>query len=289
MALCDYWACAASPIALCKLSHRERRVLYVRAVVTNFIERTARRRVEKAMQFQFSRALVAVLLGVSSVSPTVLVEAAPAAKPDAAGQRVSNRVGQLLRGVIKNQNGTPISLRLTPTARASQGYFSDVRISGGATRIKSLFVSEFQLHARDVQVDVPALWSEGKVKTLQSQTRLRVVITEQDLTRMLASGKSTKDMKLKVKYLGDKMQISGRLNYTFLNGPVTGIAKLRQTSGHNVYLDILSLKLRGVEAPGFLKNQLSSRINPVIRYANVPFNPPFRFLRVVGNKAILST
>ena len=218
-----------------------------------------------------------------------VVEAAPAAKVDAAGQRVTNRVGQLLRGVIKNQNGTPISLRLTPTARASQGYFSEVRISGGATRIKSLFVSEFQLHSQNVQVDVPALWGEGKVKTLQSQTRLRVVITEQDLTRMLAAGKNTRDMNLKVKYRGDKMRITGNLNYTFLNGPISGLAKLRQTSEHNVYLDILSLQLRGVEAPGFVKNQLANHINPVIKYSSVPFNPPFRSLRVVGNKAILST
>ena len=236
-----------------------------------------------------SRALGAVLFGALLVLPTVLVEASSAAKPDVAGQRVTKRVEQLLRGVIKNQNGTPISLHLSPTSLASRGYFSDVRITGGATRIKSLFVSEFQLHAQNVQVDVPSLWKEGKVRTLNSQTRLRVVITEQDLTRMLATGKSTRDMNLKVKYVGNKMQISGNLNFPFLNGPVTGLAKLRQTSDHNVYLDILSLKLRGVEAPGFLRNQLSNRINPVIKYATVPFNPPFRTLRVVGNKAILST
>ena len=191
--------------------------------------------------------------------------------------------------MIKTGDGTPLALKITSDARASQGFFPGITISGGATQIKNLFVSQFQLSAQNVQVDVPGLWSVGKVRTTRSQTRLRVVITEDDLTKMLARGKNTKSMGLRVKYVGDKIRITGKLNYTFLNGPVTGLAKLRQTSDYNVYLDILSLKLRGAEAPGFLKNQLSNRINPVVNYSNVPFNPPFRFLRVVGNKAILST
>lgn len=236
-----------------------------------------------------SRAAGALLLGTSLLSPAFLAKAAPKANTDAQGQNVAKRVTQLLRATIKNQDGTPLSIQLTPTSNAAQGYFSDVRISGGAIKLKSLFISEFQLHSQNVQVDVPALWSEGKVETKKAQTQMRVVITEEDLTRMLAGSKSTKDMGLKVKYVGDKMSITGNLNYRFLNGPISGLGKLRQTSDHNVYLDILSLQLRGVEVPGFIKNQLSSRINPVINYASVPFSPPFRTLRVVGNKAILST
>jgi len=85
------------------------------------------------------------------------------------------------------------------------------------------------------------------------------------------------------------MRIRGHLNYAFLSGPITGEARLRKTNDHNVYLDILSMQLRGVEVPGFVKDQLSNRINPVINYSTLPFNPPFRHLRVVGNKAILST
>ncbi len=236
-----------------------------------------------------SRLVVAFL-----VVPTVLscgqfsVGAAPATV-DAQGQKVTKRVEQLLRGVIKTGDGTPLALKITSNARASQGFFPAITISGGATQIKNLFVSRFELSAKNVQVDVPALWSVGKVRTTHSQTRLRVVITEDDLTKMLSKGKSTKGMGLRVKYVGNQMRITGKLNYAFLNGPISGLAKLRQTSDYNVYLDILSLKLRGVEAPGFIKNQLSNRINPVINYSTVPFNPPFRFLRVVGNKAILST
>ena len=255
----------------------------------NFRERMGASRVQRAMRNSLlSRPAAAVALG-AMLSVSFSLQAAPAVKPDAGGQRVTNRVEELLRGVIKSQDGHPLSVQLSPTARASQGYFSDVKIAGGATRLKSLFVSQFQLHSQNVQVDVPALYSIGKVKTLRAQTQMRVIISEDDLTKMLAAGKSTKDMKLKVKYVGDKMRVTGVLNFPFLNGPIAGVAKLRQTPDHNVYLDILSMQLRGVEAPGFVKNQLSNRINPVVNYATVPFNPPFRSLKVVGNKAYLST
>lgn len=236
-----------------------------------------------------SRFLVTALLVPLALVSTQAYAPATPATVDAQGQRITRRVEQLLRGVIKTQNGTPIALKITPDARSSQGFFPHISISGGATQLKNLFASEFQLDAQNVQVDVPALTSIGKVRTTSSQTRLRVVITENDLTKMLARGKNTSGMGLRVKYVGDKMRITGNLNFAFLNGPIIGLAKLRQTSGHNVYLDILSLQLRGVEAPGFIKNQLSNRINPIVNYSTLPFNPPFRHLRVSGNKAILST
>lgn len=230
-------------------------------------------------------ALVAPMVFVSTPS---FVTAQPAGV-NPQGQRITRRVERVLRGVIRTQNGTPIALKITPDARSARGFFPHISMSGGATRLKNLYASQFQLDARNVQIDVPALNNLGKVRTQFSQTRLRVVISENDLTRTLSESKSTRDMGLRVKYVGDRMRITGHLNYAFLSGPITGEAKLRQTSDHNVYLDILSLQLRGVEAPGFVKNQLSNRINPIINYSTLPFNPPFRHLKVVGNKAILST
>jgi hypothetical protein len=96
-------------------------------------------------------------------------------------------------------------------------------------------------------------------------------------------------MNLKVKFLGDKLGVSGNLNYMLLNGPVTGVGKLRMAPGHKVFLDILSLKLRGVEVPAFVKNQFSGRLNPLIDTSDLPFNPPFKGVTVIGKKAVLTT
>ena len=229
-------------------------------------------------------AIGATLLGGATLMPA---PAQPAL--DANDKRVTAQVETILKKLVKNPNGGAVAISVVPNARASEGYFDRISIKGAPLQFKKLYVSEFALDARNVKVDVPALSSVKKIRTSKSTTVLRAVISEDDLTKMLSRSKSTRDMGLKVKYVGDKMRVTGNLNYTLVNGPVSGLAKLRQGADHKVYLDILSLKLRGVEAPAFVKNQFSSRINPVIDYEDLPFNPPFKTLKVVGNKAYLST
>ena len=230
--------------------------------------------------------LGAALIGTALTFPS----SAPAAPVlDARDKQVTAQVESILRNLVKNPNGGGVSISVVPNARASEGYFDRISIKGAPLKFKKLYVSEFALDARNVKIDVPALSSVRKIRTSRSTTILRAVISEDDLTKMLASSKSTKSMGLKVKYVGDRMNVSGNLNYGLVSGPVTGVAKLRQGANHKVYLDIISLKLRGIEAPGFVKNQFYNRINPVIDYQDLPFNPPFKTLKIVGNKAYLST
>ena len=226
------------------------------------------------------------LIGCAMSFP-VAAPAAPAI--DAKGQRVTSQVKSMLRNMIKNPAGGGVNISVVPNARAGEGYFDRISIKGAPLKFKKLYVSEFSLDARNVKINVPDLYNVRKIRTSRSTTTLRAVISEDDLTKMLASGKSTKSMNLRVKYIGDKIRVTGNLNYGLVNGPVTGLAKLRQGANHKVYLDIISLQLRGVESPGFVKDQFSNRINPVIDYQDLPFNPPFRTLKVVGNKAYLST
>lgn len=229
--------------------------------------------------------MTATLCCASLVQTTV--QSAPAL--DARDKKVTAQVESILRDLIKSPTGKPATIQISPNARASEGYFDRIVIKGAPLQFKKLYVSEFLLDARNVKVDVPALSSVRKIRTSRSTTTLRAVISEDDLTKMLRHSSGTKDMNLRVKYVGDKMRVTGNLNYPLVNGPVTGVAKLRQGANHKVFLDILSLQLRGVEAPGFVKSQLSNRINPVIDYEDLPFHPPFKTLKVVGNKAYLST
>jgi hypothetical protein len=177
-----------------------------------------------------------------------------------------------------------------PSPRADAGYFSEIVVSGRPVKVKRLQVSELSMRARNVRLSVPDLLNpkDRTLRTLSSQTSLRAVITEQDLEKMLGEGKSTKGMGLKVKYLKDRLQVSGNVNYSVLNGPVVGTGKLRLAADHKVYLDIISLKLNGSEAPPFIKQRFSERINPLISYDELPFQPHFKSLRFEGNKAILT-
>lgn len=238
-------------------------------------------------------ALSATLVGALCLDGAVTSNITPlqaAPQLDAQDQKVINRLNWLLNRRVKKPDGSKINISIVPTARASEGYFSQIKMSGAPAQLKKKFrVSQFNLDARNVHLDVASLWNGNRVKTFQSQTKLRAVITEDDLTSMLAKGGATKSMGLKIKFLGDKIGVTGNLNYALINGPINGVGKLRMAPGHRVFLDIYSLKLRGVEVPGFIKNQFSGHINPVIAYEDLPFNPPFKGVKMIGKKAVLST
>lgn len=215
----------------------------------------------------------------------------PPVKPltDAAGQRVAQALERVLRSRVSSPGGR-LGLLIRPTMRSRQGFFSLIAVSGRPARVRKLQVSELDLKAREVQIDVPALMNQGKVRTLASKTSLRAVISEDDVTQLLARGKSTRDMGLRVRFNPDgSLRVTGNLNYTLLNGPIAGLARLRVGSDYKVNLDITSLQLRGAEVPSFVRQQLMSRVNPVIDYEDVPFRPRIGSLSIQGTRAVLRT
>jgi hypothetical protein len=239
-------------------------------------------------------ALVAPALALASpllrAAPQTPAKKSVASRPvvDAAGQRVTAALNRALRSKVSAPGGQ-LNIAISPTARAREGYFSQVVISARPAQVRKLGISELDVRARNVRIDVQYLLKTGNVRTLSSQTSLRAVVTEDDLTRLLARGKRTKDMGLRVRYIdSNRMRVTGNLNYTLLNGPISGVARLRLGRDYKVYLDILSLQLRGVETPQFVKDNLAGRINPVIDYQDVPFRPQFRTVTVRGTRATLA-
>jgi hypothetical protein len=219
---------------------------------------------------------------------------APRAAPvvlDGQGKYVVGRLNWLINKRMKGANGAPIGLKIVPGAKAGQGYFSEISITGSPAKIKRMYLTQLNLDAKNVKLDVPYLVNEHKIRTTQATTKLRAVVSDADITRMLAESKGTKDMGIKVNFLptGNRLRVTGNLKYALLNGPVDGIGTLRNGADSKIYLDITSLKLRGTETPAFVKNWLSNKINPLIDYSEVPFSPPFKSFKIVGNKAFITT
>lgn len=202
-------------------------------------------------------------------------------------QQVTAALTRLLRSKVSSPGGR-LTLRVRPSARAGEGYFSEIYLAGSPGQLKKMRVTEFALRARDVRLDVPLLLREGSLRTLASRTSLRAVVDERDLTALLARGKRTAAMKLRVKYIGNRIRVSGNWNWGWFNGPVVGVGTLRLAPGHKVNFDIFSLKLNGSEVPAFVKTRFSERLNPVISYDDLPFQPRFRALTFHGSKAILT-
>lgn len=209
----------------------------------------------------------------------------------AADKQVAQQVEKALRTRYTSPNKT-LRLVVRPTARSRDGYFSEIIVEGKPVQIKRLRVSEFSLHARDVRVKLDGL-KKNKVYTSQAKTKFRAVVSEADLTEMFAQGKHTRSMGLKARYLkdpthGDVLQVAGNWKWSWFNGPVKGVGKLRITKDNQVFADIISLKLNGAEVPGFVKNKFSSSLNPVLDYNDVPFQPRFKSLKVQNQRAILT-
>ena len=230
-------------------------------------------------------ALIA-LVGIGSVlNPSSF---SPAQIASAASQS-SARVTQALEQYLKNRITSPgrLSVKITPDAKAEQGYFKEVLIVAKPAIVKKRQFSLLRLRATNVHIDPDALLRDNDLETLSSTTTLYAEVTADELTKVLSHGKDSSVMNLKVNFNGGVIQVSGNYNWGLFSGPFTATGKLQLAAGHKIVADIQSLKINGFEAPAFIKNKFSERINPLVDYTDLPFKPPFRKLVIQGNKAIV--
>jgi hypothetical protein len=237
------------------------------------------RRFGLTMKNIFARAGVLLLLAAA------LLPSRPA--PAADGPTVARTLESVLRARVKSPGGA-VEITVAPSPRAAQGYFSAIRISARPAQIKRFRFSALDLAARDVQVDVNKLLRDREIVTRRSDTRLRAVVNEADLKRMLAQGRSTATMGLRVKFLRDRTRVAGRWNWTWFHGPVVGVGKLRVAPQHRLYFDLSSLQLNGHEVPAALRQRFSERLNPLLDYSDLPFQPRFRAVRFNGASAVIT-
>ena len=240
------------------------------------------------MKQQIRRCVVFILaVGIGSVlSPPPFSPAQIAIAASQSGARVTQALENYLRKRITSPGGK-LELKITPSKKADQGYFTEVLIVARPARIKKRQFSLLRLRATNLHIDPNALLEDNDLDTLSSTTTLYAEVTSQELTKALASGKESSVMNLKVNFKGDSIQVSGNYNWGMFSGPFTATGKLRLASGHQIVADIQSLQINGFEAPAFIKSKFSERVNPLIDYTDLPFKPPFRKLVIQGNKAIV--
>ncbi len=208
-----------------------------------------------------------------------------AAAPTA--QSVTGALENALKKRITSPGGK-MSIKITPGARAAQGYFQEVYIEAKPAQIKKRRFSYLAMRARNVRLDVNKLM-KGDIETLTSQTTLRATITESELTQALARGQESADKNLRVKFRNDgSVRVTGNWSWGWFSGPMEAIGKLRLGPNYTVVADIATLKLNGTNVPAGLKDKFQERINPLIDYEDLPFRPPFKSLTFKGDKAFIA-
>ena len=245
--------------------------------------------------FAFERAATTA---VQAATPAKTAPSAKAATPVLLPrqQKRATDVMFFLRRYLTRRLSSPtgkMTLIINP-ARADLGYFNDVFIAGKPLMIKKLRISDFSLHARNVHLSTVAILrpKQRDIVTYAAQTTARAVISEDDLTWMFAQGKSSKDMNLRAKFIGNQIRVTGNWDWGWFSGPVIvqGTVRLiKGRGGNQVWCDITSLKLNGAEVPAFLKSKFSAQLNPLISYDDLPFKPNIRKLTIQGGKAIITT
>lgn len=237
------------------------------------------------------RAALLAVFALPAIAAASFSRAATTPPPqNAKAQQVTAALTKFLHKKLSSPNG---SLRIVakPGARADAGYFSEVAIYGKPALLKKRMpISELQMRATNVHISPSMMLRERKpdLVTLASTTSLRIVITENDLTQMFANGKSTANMNLKAKFLGDRLRVAGNMKLGWLNGPVVATGKMRVGADHMIYIDLLTLQLNGVEAPAALKSSFSDRLNPLISANDLPFRPIFKPLKFDGPRVIIT-
>jgi hypothetical protein len=230
---------------------------------------------------------IIIAVGIGSVlSPPPFSPAEIAIAATQSGARVTQALENYLRKRITSPGGE-LNIKITPGTKSDQGYLKDVLIVAKPARIKKKQFSLLRLHATNVHIDPRALLDDNDLETISSTTTLYAEVTDEELTRALAGGKKSSVMNLKVNFRGNLIQVSGNYNWGIFSGPFTATGNLRLAPGHQIVADIQSLKINGFEAPAFIKQKFSERINPLIDYTDLPFKPPFRKLVIQGNKAIV--
>lgn len=230
------------------------------------------------------RSAIAIALGLAAASFAPRGHAAPISEQ---GQRVINKVHQLFDAKVSSPGGK-MTFKLVPGAHPEKGEFREIYANGAPAKLRKLQITAFTIRARNVRINVHELLNRDNLETLSAQTSLRAIVTANDLTRYLAVGKHTKDMKLQVSFRGKALFVTGNFKWQWFSGPVQGLGRMRLGSNRKVYFDIVTLKLNGSEVPDWLKSKFSEKINPVIDYDNVPFQPKFKSLQISGDRAILS-
>ncbi|MER3501823.1 MAG: hypothetical protein IMHGJWDQ_001543 [Candidatus Fervidibacter sp.] len=213
------------------------------------------------------------------------------ANPNA--QRLVQALEQVLRREITNpKDPNGLYLRIVPTSpeETARGKFQLVEIASKPARIRNIFLRELRARAVEPVLEVPALLEQGKIRTVSvKESVLEGVIDEENLERMLAELKATKNMRIKVQITEDgKVVLRGTLTLLRINNPFEAVCHPEIQKGE-MSLRIKELRVNGVPAPAFLLARLENTINPVVERRDLPFNAEIKSVHISQGLIYLNT
>ena len=142
----------------------------------------------------------------------------------------------------------------------------------------------------EAKVDVEKLMKENDLEFVSAKSQsIHAVATPEDFSFMLAKGKDTKHMKLRVKFGDNKIHVTGNWKLYVFQGPMDLVGKFRLRNSEQVDLIVDSLKINDRSAPPSVIRQFEEKLNPLMDTSDFPFRPKLRTVKIEGQHLILSS
>lgn len=191
------------------------------------------------------------------------------------------------------ENPDTVEMAFAPSSPFERlaGRFKRIEIALRSTKIKKLGLDYGFIVLEDVVIDLPRLVRDHKFRFREKgRTEFLFVVSEEALNGLLKE----KGSKLKVKNarltLDDgHLNFSGRMRVLFFNNHVSVTGRLTPRHGTQIHFDTRALRLDFLPIPGFVRDILERKINPVADLKDFRFNVDLGLIRATPTRLMLGS
>ncbi len=181
-----------------------------------------------------------------------------------------------------------LSLSVIPyasQARTDKGQFAEISVKADAAerRDKHIRIVDVYISARDVALDLNALWRHNEVKILSRRLgNCHVRLLEADVNKLLAL-KKTPIENLRASFANGQVTFTGKYRF---NVKLVGNVSIH--NGYEIWFEPTQASIGVVGIPVGIVKQFLKRLNPIIDMSEVPLQPHLRSIQV-SNHVIMVT
>jgi hypothetical protein len=232
-------------------------------------------------------ALVLGALLASSVSRAF----AAGTSPPATGPVRPERVVAALEKYIKTKFEEPRNLKIKlalfdDPQRLQRGHFREVAITTDSALFDGIAMEDLLLSAKDVMIDLPALFSRNHLETTQREHGIiRATVTEAHLNKAFQSVKMPIH-DFQMSFVENGVVATG--TYKFIVGNRLQMHATLEPKPDGIWFLCQRASVNGLALPSGQVRALLNKMNPIIDFTKLPFSPKVRKIAIDGEKKVLS-
>lgn len=185
-------------------------------------------------------------------------------------QKLEERIKQALTHYIESAERLEAEFVQPEKSRLLLGEFEKITVKFQKARIKKVILDEGEFILYKPRIQLNELYSEGKLRisTMQASD-FYLKIQQAHMNQALLD----KDLPLEspeLRFLDGYMEFKARFRTLFIKQLVETRGHFEVKDQHEIHFIPFRLKLNHIPLPGFIKNTIRNKINPVLDLKNFP-------------------